>query len=50
MEFVWLPSIFNDKTSAGSLLGQINEVTARTVGELNCIDQTVLEDIKVKQK
>lgn len=48
--FVWVPSVFNDRNNVGPLLGQVNEVTARTVGELNCIDQTVLEDIKVKQK
>ena len=38
LEFVWLPSTFNDRTSAGSLLGQIN-VRAIEVGELKCTDE-----------
>lgn len=36
--FVWVPSIFNNRNDVGPLLGQVNEVTARAVGELNCID------------
>lgn len=42
LESVWLPSTFNDRTSAGSLLGQINDVRAREVGELKCTDETLL--------
>ena len=39
--FVWVSGIFNHRNNVGPLLGQVDEVPARTVGELNCIDQTI---------
>lgn len=41
--FVWVPSILNHRNSVGPPLGQVDEVTARMVGEFNCVDQTTSE-------
>lgn len=42
--FVWVSSIFNYRNNVSPLLGQVDEVTARAVGELNCVDQTIRAD------
>lgn len=42
--FVWVPSLFNYRNNVGPLLGQVDEVTARGMGELNCVDQTFPAD------
>lgn len=41
---VWVPGIFDHGDDVGPLLGQVDEVTARAVGELNCIDETIRAD------
>lgn len=48
---VYAPSIFNDRKNVSSLLDQVNEVTARPAGKLNCKDQTLWDyDVRILEE